>query len=91
MDFEKSTLTLIDGLLLALIIGCVAFGVNFVRDRRDKRRIYQLLRETPGVFRSTTAISSETGIGVERVRKVCELDHERIRRNEREKESWTLR
>lgn len=91
MDLEKLTLTLIDGLLLALVIGCVAFGVNFLRDWRDKRRICQLLRETPGVFRSTTAISSQTGIGVERVRKVCELDHRRIRRNELQKESWTLR
>lgn len=90
MDFEKSTLTLIDGLLLLAVIGAVGLIAKSCRDWRDKKKIYRLLQESSGRFRSTHAIASNTGIGESRVTKLCESD-KRLRRNELEKESWTLR
>lgn len=63
------------------------------RDRKDSEIIYNFLldsRSTTGyTFRSTEAISSHTKIAENRVAKLCSK-HPKIRRNEKEKQSWTL-
>lgn len=60
---------------------------------RTLRAIYQFLLTskagTAFTFRSTEAISSHTKISEERVADLCS-NHPKIRRNEKEKQSWTL-
>ena len=77
------------GLTLIMIDGIVIFISNF----RDKRKIYKYLlnskKETEYKFRTTEAISSDTNISRYRVEKLCS-SHPKIKRNEKDKESWQL-
>lgn len=84
---------LISGLLVLLVGAVFTWAAKFWRDRQDTKSIYEFLvssaESTGFTFRSTEAISSHTKVPAERVEELC-LRHPRIRRNEKEKESWTL-
>ena len=75
------------------IIAVGGWIAKWSRDRRDTNRIYQFLAQSTATtawrFRSTEAISSATHLPRRRVEKLCIRDR-RIKRNEKEKESWQL-
>ena len=77
----------------AAIIGLVGLVWRALRDRRDSRLIISFLGNsrdhTEYTFRSTEAISAHTNLREDRVAKLC-ARHTRIRRNEKEKQSWRL-
>ena len=80
--------------LVAAAVIAVAGGVwKWWHDRKDSRTIYNFLLKsktgTDFTFRSTESISSHTKIPEKRVADLCGK-HPRIRRNEKEKQSWTL-
>src|SRR5512135_1841960 len=80
--------------LIAGGIVAAAGGVwKWWHDRRDSTAIYDYLvsskLNTDWKFRSTAAISSQTKIPERRVAQLCSK-HPKIRRNEKEKQSWTL-
>jgi hypothetical protein len=84
---------LVSGLIVAPVIA-VAGGVwKWRHDRKDSQTIYNFLLKskagTDFTFRSTEAISSHTKIPERRVADLCSK-HPKIRRNEEEKQSWTL-
>ena len=84
---------LISSLVGAAIIGLIGLVWKARRDKADGNRIYQFLlaskAESEFKFRSTEAIASNTGLSEERVAHLC-AKHCNIRRNEKEKQSWTL-
>jgi len=84
---------LISSLVAAAILGLIAWAWKARRDYSDKQAIYSFLlaSKTEGkfTFRSTEAIASHTHLSEERVAALCAQDP-RIRRNEKEKQSWTL-
>ena len=73
--------------------GIVLWLIQWFKDRRDTDKIARFLlrssKERGWAFRTTRAISAATKIPAERVSKLCGRD-KRIRRNEKEKESWRL-
>jgi hypothetical protein len=75
------------------ILGLIGWCFKCYRDRRDSKKIceflLQSLRTTGFKFRSTHVISSATRIPESRVAELCSK-HRKIKRNEREKESWQL-
>ncbi len=79
--------------IIVAIAGALAWLFKWLQDKRDKDKIYKFLRrsakERGWVFRTTHAISSGTKIPGNRVSKLCNRD-KRIKRNEKEKESWRL-
>ncbi len=83
------------GVAIAVAIaGLFLWLIQWVKDRRDTDKIYKFLlrssKERGWAFRTTRAISSATNIPTERVSGLCGRD-KRIRRNEKEKESWRIR
>lgn len=84
---------LVSSLAAAAISGVVAWGVKSRRDRHDSERIYKfLLASKSGTgfsFRSTEAIASYTKLPESRVSDLCAA-HPKIRRNEKQLQSWTL-
>ena len=84
---------LLSTLVAAALLGLVAWVTKRLRDRRDSRKIYEFLRQsklkTDFRFRSTEAISSAIKIPEERIERLCSR-HNKIRRNEKEKQSWQL-
>lgn len=84
---------LVSALVAAVIVAAAGWVWKWRHDRRDSQAIYQfLLTSKAGTafsFRSTEAISSHTKISEERVAALCSR-HPKIRRNEKEKQSWTL-
>jgi hypothetical protein len=80
--------------LIAALVAAAAGGVwKWWHDCRDSKKIYDVMansRSSTGfTFRSTQAISSGIKIPETRVEKLCSK-HPKIRRNEKEKQSWTL-
>jgi hypothetical protein len=79
--------------VLPPILAVAGWVLKWLRDKRDGNRIYDFLLKsaatTPWRFRSTEAISSATHLPRRRVEKLCIRD-KRIKRNEKEKESWQL-
>lgn len=85
----------------ALISGIVVIAIGWVGnkiwkwrgDQRDSKTIYDFLltskTDVDFTFRSTEAISSHTKIPEKRVADLCSR-HPKIRRNEKQKQSWTL-
>jgi len=75
----------------AAIVGAGGWFVKWIQNKRDSNRIYRHLSKsaanTGWDFRSTEAISSTTQIPTNRVAELCSRD-KRIKRNEKEKESW---
>ncbi len=92
VDFVSNN-NLVSALIAAAVLA-VAGGVwKWWRDRRDCKKIYEFMvnsRSSTGfTFRSTHAISSHTRISEKRVAELCSK-HPKIRRNEKEKQSWTV-
>jgi hypothetical protein len=95
----KSILTFVsnNALASAIAAGVILAAVGGIwkwwRDRRDSNTIYEFLvgskSKTGFGFRTTEAISSHTKISETRVAELCSR-HPDIRRNEKEKQSWTL-
>jgi hypothetical protein len=85
--------TLIAAPITAAILAAVGGIWKWWRDRRDSDTIYKFMLDsksrTDFDFRSTSAIASHTKLPPERVAALC-ARHPKIRRNEKEKESWTL-
>jgi len=81
------------GVVVTVILAVAGWFVTWIRDKRDSNRIYQHLVKSAATtawhFRSTEAISSATHIPKNRVAELCSRD-KRIKRNEKEKESWQL-
>jgi CRISPR/Cas system CSM-associated protein Csm2 small subunit len=84
---------IVQGVLVAIIIGAFTMIVNRLKFKRDEKKIITFLKKsnqkTSHTFRSTHAIVSDTNLSENRVRKICSLSKQ-IRRNQKEKESWTL-
>ncbi len=85
--------SLIAALISAIVIGISTWQYNIRRDYCDSKKIYNFLassKETSEFkFRSTEAIAANTQISEVRVAKLC-ASHPKIRRNEKEKQSWRL-
>lgn len=85
--------SLISTLISAALVGAVGLTGKTLRDRRDSNLIYNFLVSssdtTEFCFRSTHSIASHTNLSEERVAKLC-AGHSRIRRNQKEKQSWRL-
>lgn len=79
--------------IVVAIAGALAWLFKWSQDKRDRDKIYKFLRrsakERGWAFRTTHAISSATKIQENRVSKLCNRD-KRIKRNDKEKESWRL-
>jgi hypothetical protein len=77
----------------AAILGTIAWAWRAYGNWRDGEAIYDYLVKsqtaTGYTFRSTAAIASDTRLPEERVAVLC-AKHPRIRRNAKEKQSWTL-
>jgi hypothetical protein len=88
-----STNSIASALVVAVILGALAWLNKWRKDRRDSNKIYQFLigsaKQTSFQFRSTEAISSDTGIPEDRVANLCSRN-KKIKRNEKEKQSWRL-
>jgi len=84
---------LISSLIAAAILGLAGWGGKAWRDKRDGDKILGFLRSSKNTtgygFRSTEAIAANTNIPESRVATICS-HHRDIRRNEKEKQSWTL-
>jgi hypothetical protein len=84
---------LVSTLVAAALIGGIGWLWKYCRDRRDSERIYsyltQSMSETDWKFRGTAAISSKLKIPESRVEELCHK-HSKIRRNAKEKQSWTV-
>ena len=63
------------------------------RDSRDSKKIYDFLRNSTAEgkweFRTTQAICAATKISENRIAELC-ARHPKIKRNEKERESWRL-
>jgi len=85
--------SIVQSVLAALIIAFLYWVIGYIRRRIDENKIVIFLKksaaETEHNFRSTHAISSATNLTESRVNKVCSRS-KRIRRNQKEKESWAL-
>ncbi len=85
--------SLFSALIAALLVAAVAGLWRLYRNSRDGKRIYEYLKhsasETGYVFRSTEAISAHTKMPEGRVADLC-AKHPKIKRNEKEKQSWRL-
>jgi hypothetical protein len=80
--------------LAATAIGTVIVWLwKCYKNWSDSKKIYNFLLSskagTEFTFRSTEAISSHTQIAESRVAELCSK-HEKIRRNEKTKQSWQL-
>ena len=75
-----------------IVIGIAALAGLMWQSRKmteDTNKIISLLDNGDYDFRSTHAIASNTNLSEDRVRALCSKNRQ-IRRNENEKESWTL-
>ena len=79
--------------IIVAIAGALVWLFKWFQDKRDSDKIYKFLRrsakERGWAFRTTHAISSATKIPKNRVSELCSRD-KRIKRNDKEKESWRL-
>ncbi len=84
---------LIQGLCVVGLASLAAYLFRSWRDWRDSRIIFDMLSasatESDWNYRTSHAISSNTKIPVSRVAELCNR-HQKIRRNEKERESWTI-
>jgi hypothetical protein len=84
---------LISSVVAAAILGIVAWVWKARTDKKDSDTIYNFLLTSKYsmqyTFRNTEAIASHTKLSEERVAALCS-NHPKIRRNEKEKQSWCL-
>jgi hypothetical protein len=90
-DFFKNGIVQV---VIATLIGALILGIfGWLKFKRDEKVVTRFLKnsgvETDHIFRKTHAISSATNLSQERIRKVCSKSS-KIRRNQKEKESWKL-
>lgn len=92
LDFISNN-ALVSALIAAALIAAAGGIWKWWHDRKDSQAIYSFfLTSKTGTnfsFRSTEAISSHTKVPEKRVAYLCSK-HPKIRRNEKEKQSWTL-
>ena len=92
LDFVSNN-ALVSALIAAAILAAVGGIWKWWRDRRDSNSIYRFMLDSKSRthfdFRTTPAIASHTKLPADRVAALC-ARHPKIRRNEKEKESWTL-
>ena len=92
LDFISNN-ALISALIVVAVTTAIGGAWKWRNEHRDSQAIYNfLLTSKEGTnfsFRSTEAISSHTRLSEERVADLCSK-HKKIRRNEKEKQSWTL-
>src|SRR5438309_1039361 len=92
LDFLSNN-ALVSTLIAAGILTAVGWIWKSRRDRRDSDAIYKFMLASKGStdfsFRTTHAIASHTKLPTGRVGVLC-ARHPKIRRNEKEKESWIL-
>jgi|GEM_PF-1315156 len=85
--------SLASALAAAAILAIVGATWKWLRDRRDSKKIFDFMMksktETDFTFRGTGAISSHTKISESRVADLCSK-HPKIKRNEKEKQSWRV-
>lgn len=85
---------IITGIVSGLVVAISLWLVKIARDIKDTKAIINFLRKskeaTEYSFRSNHAIASNTHLSEERVRKLCSKSRKKIKRNEKEKESWNL-
>ncbi len=86
---DQILIAIVSGLIVAILLG----AWKVAHDRRDTNKIVTFLKNseatTENTFRSNHAISSNTNLSEERVRKLCSKSN-KIKRNTKEKESWRL-
>lgn len=91
-DFISNN-AIVSTIVAAAIIGVVTWLFKYFCDWRDSKLIYNFLVSSRSSssygFRSTTAIASNTRLPESRVSKLC-ASHSKIRRNEKQLESWAL-
>jgi len=84
---------LVSAIVAGVIVAGLAWIIKKLKDRSDSQKIYKFMKDsettTAHTFRSTAAISSDTSIPETRVAELCSKD-KRIKRNEREKQSWLI-
>lgn len=84
---------LVSALAATALIAIVTGAWKRWRNHKDSKAIYNYLLSSKSTtdwnFRSTEAISSHTKIPEDRVAQLCSK-HPKIRRNEKEKQSWML-
>lgn len=84
---------IVQGVLASLAVVLILGLFGWLKFKRDEKIVARFLKdsgvETNHRFRSTQALSSATNLSEERIRKVCSKST-RIRRNQKEKESWKL-
>jgi hypothetical protein len=84
---------LVSTLVAAAILGAIGGIWKWWLDRRDSDAVYRFMLDsksrTDFDFRSTPAIASHTRLSTQRVAYLC-ARHPKVRRNENERESWTL-
>ncbi len=84
---------LVSAIVAAVVLALLGRAFTLYCDRGDSAKIYDFLlkskQEMDFTFRSTEAISSATKISEKRVAELCSK-HPKIKRNEREKQSWRL-
>ena len=75
------------------VVGTIGWAAKAHRDRRDSATVYNFLvgsKPATGYdYRSTEAIASNTNLSESRVASLC-ASHPKIRRNEKQLQSWTL-
>ena len=80
--------------VIAMLIGALILGIfGWLKFKRDEKVVTRFLKnsgvENSGTFRETHVISSATNLNQERIRKVCSKSC-KIKRHQKEKESWKL-
>ena len=92
LDFVMNN-SLGSALAAAVIVAVTVCLWKCYRNWSESKKIYSFLltskAETGFTFRSTEAISSHTKIAESRVSELCSK-HAKIKRNEKEKQSWQL-
>jgi len=92
VDFINNN-KIVSTLIGAAIVAAATWLLKRLRDRRDSNKIYRYFLKsaasTGWTFRSMQAISSATHIPTSRVADLCGSD-KRLKRNEKEKDSWRL-
>jgi len=85
--------SLVSAHIAAVILAAFAGAWKWFRDWRDSKKIFNFMlkskNETEFTFRATAAISSDTKIPESRVAELCSK-HPKIKRNEKEKQSWQI-
>lgn len=85
---------IVGGVVAGILVTLLIWIPRKIKATRDSATIYEFLKKSEQegkyTFRSTEAISSHTGIPEARIAELC-TNHDKIKRNEKEKQSWRLK